>query len=77
MTPGSTSRPATSQPPCLGRKPNDRVATGSQIGNLTPDHKKLGIDLTSMRANGVQYTIGKLSTLLQLCFNPHLDWRSE
>ncbi len=27
VTPGSTSRPATSQPPCLGRKPNARVAT--------------------------------------------------
>jgi hypothetical protein len=29
VTPGSTSRPATSQPPCLGRKPNARVATVS------------------------------------------------
>jgi len=28
VTLGSTSRPATSQPPCLGRKPNARVATG-------------------------------------------------
>jgi hypothetical protein len=27
VTPGSTSRPTTSQPPCLGRKPNARVAT--------------------------------------------------
>jgi hypothetical protein len=27
VTPGSTSRPATSQPPCLGRKPNARVVT--------------------------------------------------
>jgi hypothetical protein len=44
---------------------------GSQIANLTPDHKigsltfdhkKLGIDPTSMRASGVQFTIGKLST---------------
>jgi len=34
---------------------------GGQIDNLTPDHKKLRIDLTFMRANGVQYTVGKLS----------------
>jgi hypothetical protein len=35
---------------------------GSQIGNLTPDHKKLGIDPTRMRAGGVPHTIGKIST---------------
>jgi hypothetical protein len=34
----------------------------SQIGNLTPDHYKSGIDPISLRAGGVQNTIGKLST---------------
>jgi hypothetical protein len=34
VTPGSTSRPATSQPPCLGRKPNARVATISETMNV-------------------------------------------
>jgi len=29
VTPGSMSRPVTSQPPYLGRKPNARVATSS------------------------------------------------
>jgi hypothetical protein len=42
---------------------------GSQIGNLTPDHKKSGIDSTPMRAGGVGHTVGKLltraTTLLQ------------
>jgi hypothetical protein len=33
---------------------------GSQIGNLTPDHKKLGIDPTPMRAGAVGHTVGKL-----------------
>ncbi len=41
MTLGSTSRPATSRPPCLSRKPNARVATacafldGVQFDNTT------------------------------------------
>jgi len=35
VTPESTSRPATSQPPCLGRKPNARVATGFLFEALT------------------------------------------
>jgi hypothetical protein len=35
---------------------------GSQIGSLTPDHEKLGIDPTSVRAGGVQQTIEKFST---------------
>jgi hypothetical protein len=30
VTLGSTSRPATSQPPCLSRKPNARVATDKE-----------------------------------------------
>jgi len=34
---------------------------GSQIGNLTLDHKKSGIDPTPMFANGVQHTVEKLS----------------
>jgi len=32
----------------------------SHIGNLTPDHKKLGIDPIPVRVDGVQHTIGKL-----------------
>jgi hypothetical protein len=32
---------------------------GSQTGSLTSDHKKSGIDLTSVRAGGVQHTIEK------------------
>jgi hypothetical protein len=35
---------------------------GSQIDSLTPDHKKSGINLISLRAGGVWNTIGKLST---------------
>jgi hypothetical protein len=35
---------------------------GNQIGSLTPNHKKSGIDLTPVRAGGVQHTVGKLST---------------
>ncbi len=34
----------------------------SQTGNLTPDHEKLGINPTSMRAGGVRHTIGNLLT---------------
>ncbi len=33
---------------------------GSQTGNLTPDHKQSGIDLTPMCVDGVRHTIGKL-----------------
>jgi len=33
---------------------------GSQIGNLTLDHKKSGINQTYVRADEMQYTIGKL-----------------
>jgi len=32
----------------------------SQTSNLTSDHKQLEIDPTSMRVDGVQYTLGKL-----------------
>jgi len=34
----------------------------NQTNSLTLDHKKLRIDSTSVRADGVGYTIGKLST---------------
>jgi len=33
---------------------------GSQIGNLTPDHKKSRIDPTSLRVGGMQHAVGKL-----------------
>jgi len=33
---------------------------GSQIDNLTPDHKKSGIDLIPVCADGMQHTVGKL-----------------
>jgi hypothetical protein len=32
----------------------------SQIGSLTPDHKKLGIDLIPVGADGVQHTVEKI-----------------
>jgi hypothetical protein len=32
----------------------------SQIGNLIPDHKKSGIDLTPGCAEGVRHIVGKL-----------------
>ncbi len=35
---------------------------GSQIDNLTPDHKKSGINPTSMRTGDMQHTVRKLST---------------
>jgi len=35
---------------------------GSQTGNLTPDHKKLGIDLFPNSELGVRYVVGKIST---------------
>ncbi len=34
----------------------------SQIGNLIPDHRKLGIDLIPLRAGGMQCAIGKFLT---------------
>jgi hypothetical protein len=33
----------------------------SQIGSLTPDHKKSGIDPIPLRAGGMQHAVGKLS----------------
>jgi hypothetical protein len=35
---------------------------GVKIGNLTFDHKKLGIDLTFMRVGGMQHAVGKFLT---------------
>jgi len=35
---------------------------GVKIGNLTPDHKKSGIDPNSVRAGRMRYTVGKLLT---------------
>jgi hypothetical protein len=35
---------------------------GSQIGNLTPDHEKLGIDPIYLCAGDVRHTIEKLLT---------------
>jgi hypothetical protein len=35
---------------------------GNQIANLTPDHSKLGIALSYLRAGGMPHIIGKLST---------------
>jgi hypothetical protein len=35
---------------------------GSQTGNLTPNHKKSGIDPTLVCAGGVRHTVGKLLT---------------
>jgi len=34
---------------------------GSQIGSLTPDHKKSGIDPIPVCANGMQHIVGNLS----------------
>jgi hypothetical protein len=34
----------------------------SQIGSLTPNHQKSGIDPTRMHTGGVQHIVGKLST---------------
>jgi hypothetical protein len=34
----------------------------NQTSSLIPDHKKSGIDPTSMCADGVRYTVGKIST---------------
>jgi hypothetical protein len=46
--------------------------TGSQTGNLTPDHKKSGIDPTPVCEDEVRHTVGKLlrraKSLLQTSF---------
>jgi hypothetical protein len=40
----------------------------SQIGNLILDHKKLGINPISMRADGVQHIVEKLSMRATIFF---------
>ncbi len=35
---------------------------GSQIGSLSPDHKKSGINLIPLRAGGMQHAVGKILT---------------
>jgi hypothetical protein len=58
VTLGSTSRPATSQPPCLSRKPNARVATTLMQENTNNDSlfnvikcMNMDIVLTNARAS--------------------------
>jgi Ni,Fe-hydrogenase I large subunit len=57
----------------------ERMA-GSQIGSLTPDHLKSGIDPTLMRVGEVQHTIEKLSrratTLLQTSSRSEVEVKS-
>ncbi len=48
-----------------------------KIGNLTPDHKKSGIDPTSVCAGGVRYTVENFQWELQLCSKPHPNQSSE
>ncbi len=50
---------------------------GSQTDNLTPDHKKLGIDPTSGCAEAVWHTLESSWGELQDCFRPHPNPRSE
>ena len=47
-----------------GREEDDSrlLVVGSQTASLTPDHKKSGIDLRYLAAEGVQHTVGKIST---------------
>jgi hypothetical protein len=40
----------------------------SQIGSLTPDHKKLGIDSIPLRASSVRHVVGKLSMRAKTLF---------
>jgi hypothetical protein len=51
--------------------------SGIKVGNLIPDHKKLGIDLTSVHASGMRYATEKLSTKIATLFKPHPDRRSK
>jgi len=37
-----------------------KIRVSNQIGNLTPDHEKLGIASIFLCAGGVQHTVGKL-----------------
>jgi hypothetical protein len=49
---------------------------GSRIANLTPDHKKSGIDLFPMCDLGVRHGVGSSRQELQLCFRLHRNPRS-
>jgi len=49
---------------------------GSRIANLTPDHKKSGIDQIYLVAGGVPHIVGKLSTRAITLLRSHLNWRS-
>jgi hypothetical protein len=52
----------------------------SQIGNLTPDHYKSGIDPIPLRASGMQHTVKKLltraTTLLHNSFQSEVNMQS-
>jgi len=39
-----------------------KEGSGNQIASLTPDQKKSGIDPIYLAVEGVQHTVGKLST---------------
>ncbi len=49
---------------------------GSQIINLTPDHKKLGIAQVSLRVGACNILLESPQRGLQLCFRPDLNRRS-
>jgi hypothetical protein len=38
-----------------------KIKAMSQIGSLTPDHRKSGLNPTPLRAGGLRHTVGKLS----------------
>jgi hypothetical protein len=56
----------------------DKRRAGSQIGSLTPDHKKSGIDPTPMCNEGVRHGVGKLlrraTTLVQNSSQQRSGW---
>jgi len=52
-------------------------SAGSQIGSLTPDHKKSRIDPIYLAVDNMQHTVGKLSTIATTVLRSHLDPRSS
>jgi len=48
---------------------------GNQIANLTPDHKKSGIDPIYFTVGGVRHTVGKL--LMRAITLLHITFRSK
>jgi hypothetical protein len=54
---------------------------GSQIGSLTPDHGKSGIDPIPLRSSGVRHVLGKISmratTLVQTSSRSEVCTRSH